>query len=87
VKIVVARGSLWIVERVYIEGRNELPIVEGFDQEAEALKRMGELIAEVEGKTFTEGELQRMVRESGFYHPAFKVKLETVEYYRRLYDV
>ncbi len=46
--------------------------MEGFDQEAEALKRMGELIAEVEGKTFTEGELQRIVRESGFYHPALR---------------
>jgi hypothetical protein len=78
-KIVVARGSRWIMERVYIEGRNEQPIVEGFDQETEALERMGKLIEKAVGKTFTERELKQMVRESGFYGSVVKVKWEPVD--------
>jgi hypothetical protein len=32
-KKTVETGSHWIVERIYAEGRNQLLVVEGFDQE------------------------------------------------------
>jgi hypothetical protein len=86
-KKTVETGSHWIVERIYAEGRNQLPVVEGFDQEEVALKRMGELIEEAVGTPFTDSELKRLVRESGFYSQIVKVKLETVDSYCLLYDI
>jgi hypothetical protein len=64
-----------------------LPVVEGFDQESVALERMGQLIDEAEGKHFDEHELKRMMWEGGFYTQSFKVKIESAERYRQLYDL
>ncbi len=86
-KQVVEMGAVWIVERIYVPGREELPVVEGFEQEQAAIGRMGQLIEEVEGKRFAENELRRMVREGGFYSLVVKVKMETAEVYRKLYDL
>jgi hypothetical protein len=83
----VDAGSSWIVERIYGLGKSELPVVEGFDQESVALERMGQLINEAAGKHFGEPELERMVSEGGFYSEDFKVKMETAERYRQLYDL
>jgi len=80
-------GAVWIVERIYVPGREDLPVVEGFDREEVALERMGQLIEETAEKHFTENELKRMMREGGFYNPVVKVKLETAKVYRQLYDV
>jgi hypothetical protein len=80
-------GSSWIVERIYGIGKSELPVVEGFDQESVALERMGQLIMEAAGKHFGETELERMLREGGFYTQDFKVKMESRQRYRQLYDL
>lgn len=85
-KKVVEAGAVWVVERIYATGRGE-PLVEGFDQEKVALERMGQLIEEAAEKRFAENELKSMVREGGFYSPIVKVKMETAENYRQLYDV
>jgi hypothetical protein len=44
-------------------GERRLPVVEGFDQEEGALKRMGGLIEEAVGTPFSDSELKRLVRE------------------------
>jgi hypothetical protein len=83
----VDAGSSWIVERIYGIGKREMPVVEGFDQESVALERMGQLIGDATGEDYGEPELQRMVREGGFYTQDFKVKMESAERYRQLYDL
>jgi hypothetical protein len=83
----VDSGPSWIVERIYGIGKSVLPVVEGFDRESVALERMGQLIVEAAGKHFGEPELERMVREGGFYTQDFKVKMESRERYRQIYDL
>jgi hypothetical protein len=61
------------VGRIYTAGRDELPVVEGFDREEAALERTGQLIEEAAEKPFAENELKRMVREGGFYSPIVKL--------------
>ena len=43
-KKTIATGASRIVERIRVAGRNEQPVVEGFDQEEIAPKRMGQLM-------------------------------------------
>lgn len=84
---IVDVGSSWIVERIYEIGKSELLGMEGFDQESVALERMGLLIMEAAGKHFGETGLERMLREGGFYTQGCKVKMESRERYRQLYDL
>jgi hypothetical protein len=68
--LTIETGSTrWIVKRIYVAGKNELTVVEGFDQEDQeevVLERMGQLIEEAAGKCIMENELRRTCARAAF---------------------
>jgi hypothetical protein len=71
----IETGLSWIVERIYASEKDELPVIEGFEQEEAAFERMRELIEEATGRRFLTPHCDPTINLHDYLHV---VRLDTI---------